>query len=117
MKEYRFAVRELAHELASADRRGRHLDLLMLTGTLFTGGAALVVTGFFLISAEVPELAPAFWMVVLAWLATVVFTAWFLSLREQRVEYYRPFAEEVLQRTGHGWRGRPASEQSEAETA
>lgn len=105
LREYRLRVRKLARELASADRRGRVVDLVMASATLATLVVALLLSAFRLIGLDLPEFRPTLWAVVIAWLTELVLLAWMFSLRERRVEQYTAYAEEVLERTGHGWAG------------
>jgi hypothetical protein len=65
----------------------------------------LVTTVFHLVGLDRPEFRPSLWTVIISWMTTLVLVTWFLSLRQRRLERYVPYAEEVLERTGHGWRG------------
>ena len=105
LREYRARVRQLARELAAADRQGRVVDLVMMAAVLVTLVVALLLSLFKLIGNDIPELPLTFWPVVIAWMVELVLLAWLFSLRERRVEQYEPYAEEVLERTGRGWRG------------
>lgn len=105
LREHRDRVKKLARELASADRQGRINDIVLASATLAALVMALILTAFRLIGLNLPEFQPTLWAVVIAWMTTLVLAAWFFSLRERRVEQYVPYAEEVLERTGHGWKG------------
>jgi len=105
MREHRLRVRKLARELASADRRGRMMDLALGAATLCALVVALLTSAFRMIGLNVPEFRPNLWLVAISWMTELVLLAWLFSLRERRVEQYEPYAEEVLARTGHGWSG------------
>lgn len=105
LRQYRSRVHDLARELASVDRPGRRVDVAVASLALVGLVTGLVTTAFHLIGLNRPEFRPPLWTVIISWMTTVVLATWFFSLRERRVERYVPYAEEVLERTGHGWRG------------
>jgi hypothetical protein len=84
--------------------------MVVLTTVAFL--SALGSTIFLLLGAQVPELAPTIWIVILAWMTAATSLAWMVSFRERRVARYWPFAEEILQRTGRGWNPPDADDSS-----
>jgi len=99
---YRRRLRDLARELAKADRAGHRADVIIAVGILGTGVTALGLTFSALIGVSVREFRVNPWYIAAAWLLTMTLAAWFSSARQRRVERYTPYAEEVLKRTGHG---------------
>lgn len=93
----RTAVRKLARELALRDRHGVLVDATMLVATLGLAIVALVSLGLRMWDPDA-ILAPVWWLPLVSGLASAVAGAWFVALREQRAESYRPFAEEVIAR-------------------
>ena len=105
LREYHGRVHELARELASVDRPGRRIDVALVSLAMVGLVMSFVLTAFRLIGLNLPELRPSLWSVVITWMSTIVLVTWLLTLRARRVEQYVPYAEEVLERTGHGWKG------------
>ena len=109
LREYHGRVHELARELASVDRPGRRIDVALVSLAMVGLVMSFVLTAFRLIGLNLPELRPSLWSVVITWMSTIVLVTWLLTLRARRVEQYVPYAEEVLERTGHGWAASPGA--------
>ncbi len=110
LREYHGRVHELARELASVDRPGRRIDVALVSLAMVGLVMSFVLTAFRLIGLNLPELRPSLWSVVITWMSTIVLVTWLLTLRARRVEQYVPYAEEVLERTGHGWAASPGAD-------
>jgi hypothetical protein len=100
LRFWRAEVRKLARELALKDHIGQLVDAALILATALPGLAGIVLGVLTLAPlAGISGLPrPPFWTAVLSLLVASVAWTWFMSLREGRIEAFRPYAAEILKR-------------------